>query len=600
MRIGLALSGGGIKGTAHIGAIKAFEENQIEISAVTGTSIGSIITVLVAMGYTADQMLDLFNYFAKDIFRAEPRYLMSNIKNSKRLLGYGALSGETIENVIDECAKYKGLYNITDIKMPIAISSVDIINCKKHVFTNRIVKNDEKYINNIKIDIIYNEVLTDQDKMSNFIYRSLDHIEKIYQEKELLYDVIKNNISNIKIKEINNYQDICKYLNNGFVILLIEDDYSLALEVKKNLTRSIEKPMTETTIRGAMDSFTENIETNIGLIKRRLKTNKLWNEDMELGKYTKNKISILTIKELTNSKIKDNIINKLNSLEIDGVTDTGTLKHLIENETKTIFPTSITTERPDKVVSSLLRGKTVIIIDNCPFVLIMPVDINDFFLSQDDKDSNYINNSLTRILRYLAFFITILTPGIYIALTTFNQEMIPLELLTSFASQRSTVPFPAFFEALLMFISFEILRESDYRIPNVSNSALSIVGALILGEAAVNAGIVSPIMIIIVAITAISALVIVEPELSNAIKWYRILFMLGGTTIGIFGIFIVFIIFTTNLCSINSYGKSFTMPFTPINSDIKNSIIKFPLLKRNKRNKYLTNNIIREVSYEKN
>ncbi len=458
----------------------------------------------------------------------------------------------------------------------------------------------EKYINNIKIDIIYNEVLTDQDKMSNFIYRSLDHIEKIYQEKELLYDVIKNNISNIKIKEINNYQDICKYLNNGFVILLIEDDYSLALEVKKNLTRSIEKPMTETTIRGAMDSFTENIETNIGLIKRRLKTNKLWNEDMELGKYTKNKISILTIKGLTDSKIKDNIINKLNSLEIDGVTDTGTLKHLIENETKTIFPTSITTERPDKVVSSLLRGKTVIIIDNCPFVLIMPIDINDFFLSQDDKDSNYINNSLTRILRYLAFSITVLTPGIYIALTTFNQEMIPLELLTSFASQRSTVPFPAFFEALLMFVSFEILRESDYRIPNVSNSALSIVGALILGEAAVNAGIVSPIMIIIVAITAISALVIVEPELSNAIKWYRILFMLGGTTIGIFGIFIVFIIFTTNLCSINSYGKSFTMPFTPINSDIKNSIIKFPLLKRNKRNKYLTNNIIREVSYEKN
>ena len=458
----------------------------------------------------------------------------------------------------------------------------------------------EKYINNIKIDIIYNEVLTDQDKMSNFIYRSLDHIEKIYQEKELLYDVIKNNISNIKIKEINNYQDICKYLNNGFVILLIEDDYSLALEVKKNLTRSIEKPMTETTIRGAMDSFTENIETNIGLIKRRLKTNKLWNEDMELGKYTKNKISILTIKGLTDSKIKDNIINKLNSLEIDGVTDTGTLKHLIENETKTIFPTSITTERPDKVVSSLLRGKTVIIIDNCPFVLIMPVDINDFFLSQDDKDSNYINNSLTRILRYLAFSITVLTPGIYIALTTFNQEMIPLELLTSFASQRSTVPFPAFFEALLMFVSFEILRESDYRIPNVSNSALSIVGALILGETAVNAGIVSPIMIIIVAITAISALVIVEPELSNAIKWYRILFMLGGTTIGIFGIFIVFIIFTTNLCSVNSYGKSFTMPFTPINSDIKNSIIKFPLLKRNKRNKYLTNNIIREVSYEKN
>ena len=158
----------------------------------------------------------------------------------------------------------------------------------------------EKYIKGIRIDIIYNEVLTDQDKMSNFIYRSLDHIDNIYDSNELLYDVIRNNISNIKIKEIKGYSDICKYLNNGFVILLIENDYSLALEVKKNLTRSIEKPMTETTIRGPMDSFTENIEINMGLIKRRIKSNKLWNYDMELGEYSKNKISILTIDGIGN------------------------------------------------------------------------------------------------------------------------------------------------------------------------------------------------------------------------------------------------------------------------------------------------------------
>lgn len=458
----------------------------------------------------------------------------------------------------------------------------------------------EKYIKGIRIDIIYNEVLTDQDKMSNFIYRSLDHIDNIYDSNELLYDVIRNNISNIKIKEIKGYSDICKYLNNGFVILLIENDYSLALEVKKNLTRSIEKPMTETTIRGPMDSFTENIEINMGLIKRRIKSNKLWNYDMELGEYSKNKISILTIDGIGNDTICNDIINKLNNIKIDSVIDSGSLKHLINNEVKSIFPVCGTTERPDKVANALLNGKTVIIMDNNPFAIIMPMFLNDFFLSQDDKDSNFINNSLTRILRYIAFFITLLTPGVYIALTTFNQEMIPLELLTSFASQRSTVPFPAFFEALLMFLSFEILRESDYRIPNISNSALSIVGALILGEAAVNAGIVSPIMIIVVAITAISALVITEPELTNAIKWYRLFFMLGGTTIGIFGIFIVFIIFTTNICSIKSFGKSYMIPFTPISEDIKNSFIKFPLLKRNKRNKYLTNNIIREVDKYEN
>ena len=344
----------------------------------------------------------------------------------------------------------------------------------------------EKYIKKNKIDIIYNETLCDSDKLSDFILRSLDHIETIYKEENTLYEIIKDNISNMKLKEVKNYKDICKYLNNGFVIILIEGDYSLALEVKKNLSRSIDKPITESTLRGPLDCFTENIETNIGLIKRRLKTNKLWNDDYELGKYTNNKISILSIDGITDNNIKNKLIEKLKKIDIDSVTDSGSLKHLLVKESKTIFPTIMTTERPDKVCDSLLQGKTVIILDNSPFALIMPVFLNDFFISEDDKDSKYMNNSLIRILRYTAFFITLMTPALYIAVTTFNQEMLPLEFLISFASQRSSVPFPAFFEALLMILSFEILRESDLRIPNVSTSALSIVGALILGEAAVS------------------------------------------------------------------------------------------------------------------
>ena len=457
----------------------------------------------------------------------------------------------------------------------------------------------EKYIKKNKIDIIYNETLCDSDKLSDFILRSLDHIETIYKEENTLYEIIKDNISNMKLKEVKDYKDICKYLNNGFVIILIEGDYSLALEVKKNLSRSIDKPITESTLRGPLDCFTENIETNIGLIKRRLKTNKLWNDDYELGKYTNNKISILSIDGITDNNIKNKLIEKIKKIDIDSVTDSGSLKHLLVKESKTIFPTIMTTERPDKVCDSLLQGKTVIILDNSPFALIMPVFLNDFFISEDDKDSKYMNNSLIRILRYTAFFITLMTPALYIAVTTFNQEMLPLEFLISFASQRSSVPFPAFFEALLMILSFEILRESDLRIPNVSTSALSIVGALILGEAAVNAGIVSPVMIIVEAVTAISALLFTEPELINAIKWYRLLFMIGATTIGMYGVFIVFIFFITNLCSINSFGKPYTIPFTPLSvSGLKNSIIKLPLNKRNKRNEYLTNNIVREANHE--
>lgn len=455
----------------------------------------------------------------------------------------------------------------------------------------------EKYIKGIKINIIYNEALTSQDKLSDYIYRSLDKIEYKYKEEDFLYDTIKNNISNIKIKEIKNYQDIVTYLNNGFVILLIENDYSLALEVKKNLSRSIDKPTTEMTIRGSLDSFTENIETNMGLIKRRIKSNKLWNKDLFLGRYTKTKISILHIDGISSSEIEEKILKLLNNIEIDKVIDSGTIKHLIQKEYKSIFPTIISTERPDKVCDALLNGKTVIIIDNSPFALIMPISFNDFFISEDDKDSKYINNTLTRILRYTAFLITIITPGAYIAITTFNGEMLPLELLINFASQRSTVPFPAFFEALIMLLSFDILREGDLRIPNIGGSAISIVGALILGEAAVNAGIVSPIMIIIEAITAISALLFTEPELINAIKWYRLLFMIGGTTFGMYGIYIVFIYFLTNLASINSFNKPYLIPYAPLSIEgLKNSIIKFPLFKRNKRDKYYSKNITRKTT----
>ena len=251
----------------------------------------------------------------------------------------------------------------------------------------------EKYISKRKIDIIYNETLSDSDKLSDFILRSLDHIDTIYNEKDTLYEVIRNNIANMKFKEVKGYDDVCKYLNNGFVILLVEDDYSLALEVKKNLSRSVDKPMTETTLRGPLDSFTENIETNMGLIKRRLKSNKLWNKDFELGRYTKTKASVLTINGICDTSVRDRVLGLISKLNIDGITDSGVLKNLITEETKSIFPTVMTTERPDKVCDALLNGKTVVILDNSPFALIMPVFLNDFFISEDDKDSKSINNT---------------------------------------------------------------------------------------------------------------------------------------------------------------------------------------------------------------
>lgn len=466
---------------------------------------------------------------------------------------------------------------------------------KKDTNNDKDIVYRQKIINDEEIYIIYNEALTDNNKISDFIIRSLDSIDYRYDKKSILYEVIKNDINNFKVTEVDTYKEICYFLNNGFAIILLKNSKYLALEAKKNLTRSIGEPITETTLRGSMDSFVEEIQTNVGLIRRRIKDNNLWTINNDVGKYTKTKTTIMYI----NGVCKDELVNKVNNLikdiDIDGVISSGNIKNLIEKENKSVFPTILTTQRPDKVSKALLRGKLAIIIDGVPYALILPSTLNDYFMSVEDSEGKSINVTFTRIIRYLAFFISLLTPALYISITTYNQELLPTDLLISFASQRESVPFPAFFEALIMIMSFEILRESDLRIPSFSSSSLSIVGALILGEAAVNAGIVSPIMIIVIAITAISALIFPEPELINGLRWYRLLFMFGAAYLGIIGVVLVFIFFLLNLSSLESFSIPYLTPFAPTyKSGLKNSIIKFPTKLLNKKEKYLSNNIEKE------
>ena len=442
-----------------------------------------------------------------------------------------------------------------------------------------------------KIYILYNQTITSSSDISDFIIRSLN---KIYIPT---YNNIVNKISNFKYKSLTNYNDLCYYLNSGFTIILFNKNKFIALETRKDLSRGITTPTTENTPRGALDSFTENIENNIGLIKRRIKSNDLWIKNYRLGKYTDTSVSLLYIKSIAKDSLVTNVDKLLNKINIDGIIATGTIRNLIEKENKNNFPNTMTAEKPYTAVKYLLQGNVIILADNDPFALILPTNINDYFISEEDDFAKSINVSLTRIIRYLTFFITLLTPGIYIALTTYNQEIIPTELLIGIAAQRENVPFSTFIEALVMMISFEILRESDLKIPSFASSAISIVGALILGEAAVSAGIVSPIMIIVIAITSISALTFVEPEFINAMRLYRFLFMLGGTLFGIHGILLVFIFMLINLSSYDFLGMPYLTPFAPpIKAILKDSIIKAPTINITKRNHILTNNITRNKS----
>jgi len=469
----------------------------------------------------------------------------------------------------------------------------NIINkLKKDTNNNENITYRIKYICSKKIYIIYNEPLTSSDKISDFIIRSLDKINNKYNNNIDLITIIKNDIDNFKITEIKTFKDISYYLNYGFTIILIENNNTfLALETKGNLSRSISTPQAESTIRGPMDAFVEDMQTNIGLIRRRIKDNNLWIESQDIGRYTKTKVSIVYINNIAKKEQIEKIKKLINNIDIDGIISSGTIKNLIEKENKSVFPTIITTERPDNVCQNLLRGKIVIMTDTSPYALILPAVLNDYFITTEDSFSKSINISMTRLVRYIAFFISLLTPAIYIAITTYNQEILPTQLLVSFASQRVSVPFPAFIEALIMIVAFEILRESDLRIPTFTSSALSIVGTLILGEAAVSAGIVSPIMIIVIAITSISALLFSEPELINGLRWYRILFMLGASIMGIYGVIIIFIYFIVKLSSLESFGMPYLSPYAPINKiELKNSFIKFPTKSLNKRNQLLSNN----------
>lgn len=441
------------------------------------------------------------------------------------------------------------------------------------------------------IYIIYNQTITSSSDISDFIIRSLNkiHIPTIKN--------IKNKINNFKYKELNNYNDLTYYLNSGFTIIIYSENKYIALETRKDLSRGITTPTTENTPRGALDSFTENIENNIGLIKRRIKSNDLWIKNYRMGKYTDTSVSLLYIKSIAKDKLVNDVDKLLKKINIDGIIATGTIRNLIEKENKNNFPNVMTAEKPYTAIKYLLQGNVVILADNDPFALIMPTTINDYFISEEDDFAKSINVSLTRIIRYITFAVTLLTPGVYIAMTTYNQEIIPTELLIGIAAQRENVPFSTFVEALLMMISFEILRESDLKIPSFASSAISIVGALILGEAAVSAGIVSPIMIIVIAITSISALTFVEPEFINAMRLYRFLFMIGGALFGIHGILLVFIFMIINLSSYDFLGIPYLTPFAPpITANLKDSIIKTPTINLDKRNRMLTDNITKNKS----
>lgn len=404
------------------------------------------------------------------------------------------------------------------------------------------------------MDIIFLESLCSSDKINEYVLKVLSLSKK--KSKDLNNILVGPNTKKIQSKE-----EIINYLLNGFTIIL--GDYYYAIETKGDLVRGISVPTTEPDLHGPKDSFNESIQTNLGLIKRRVKSPDLINIDMDIGLYSKTKVSLLYISSIAEISLVNKVKAKLQKINIDGILDAGNIKQLISRENRSAFPTCQLTERPDKAAGDLLEGKIIILVDSSPLAISLPSFLVDFINPSVDTYSKNININFIKFLRFLCFFVTLFLPGFYIALISYNQGSIPLDLLINFAMQRSSVPIPSVVECLVILVLCAILRESDIRFPSNYGSSISIVGALVMGDAAVSAGIVSPIMIIVVAVTYITSMVFTDVELINSFRHIRFLTLLLVSLLGLFGLYISMFFTLIHLCSLTSLGRPYTYPLAP-------------------------------------
>ncbi|HEX7065915.1 MAG TPA: spore germination protein, partial [Bacillales bacterium] len=381
----------------------------------------------------------------------------------------------------------------------------------------------------MRVAAIYMSGLVDEQLVNDFVSKSLP--SEAPRERGISPFLEHRGPSAEKLKVLDQWDSLINAILSGDTILLADGSTEVVSgDTKGGKTRNISQPNTQLVIRGPQEAFNETISTNIALIRRRIKSPNLRLEAMKIGKVTQTEISLMYIEGIVNTKVLKEVKRRLSEIKIDGILESGYIEQLIQDQTLTPFPTIYNTERPDVVVGNLLEGRVAILVDGTPFVLVVPAVFVQFFQSPADYYQHFLIASFLRLLRLLAFLFTMLIPAMYIALTTFHQEMIPTTLVISLAAQHEGVPFPAFVEAMLMAITFEILREAGIRMPRAVGQAVSIVGALVLGEAAVQAGIISAAMVIVVSLTGIASFAVPAYNITVTSRLIRFAMMILAAT----------------------------------------------------------------------
>jgi len=445
---------------------------------------------------------------------------------------------------------------------------------------------------NVKAAVIYIDNLVDESILFDHILKPLiveSSIENIAAAKIDLEQISDMMLTIGNIKEVQTFDEIVLGIMSGETFLSIQGyAKGFLINAKGYQGRTIGEPSVEPSIRGPQEAFVEVLKINIGLIRRRLRDPNLCFEVHKLGRRGKSDVAIAYIKGIVDQDIVHEVRKRMDSIDIDNLSTTVEIGQLISDSPNCIFPLFQSTERPDKVVSALCEGRVAILMDGSPEAVIVPVTFPILMQSADDYFENWIIASFIRISRYISLLISTLLPALYISTVSFHPGMLPTNLALSIASTRSGVPFPVIIEAILMEFVLELLQEASIRLPKVVGQTVSIVGGLVIGQAAVQAGIVSPIMVIVIAITAVTSFTIPNYSLDISTRTLRIPFMILATTFGSFGVSVGILWVLTYLCSLESFGVGYMESLTPYRiMDLKDTIIRAPLWTFFKRPEFL-------------
>jgi spore germination protein KA len=435
----------------------------------------------------------------------------------------------------------------------------------------------------IKLVLIYTDGLADKRQISEQVMRALALdasvvIPDTEISKAKAYHLIKERSLCInQVEETDRLEKVIDAVLSGDTVLLVDGHGRAIINGARGWdSRQVAEPENEMVVRGPREAFVETLQTNTAMIRRKIKNPNLKIEMFKLGQVTKTDVAVVYIEGIVNSKLVEEVKSRLQGIKIDSILESGYIEEFIQDNPWSPFPQVNHTEKPDRLAARLLEGRVGIIVDGTPIALTVPTVLIEFVHSAEDYYERFQIGTAVRIIRFMSMFLSLIMPSLYVAIITFHQEMLPTALLLSLAAQREAVPFPAFVETILMEITFEILREAGLRLPRQVGQAVSIVGALIVGEAAVRAGLVGPATVIVVAFTGITSFVFFYSA-SFTIRLLRFPLIVMSAILGLYGLISVMIIIVVHLCALRSFGTPYLYPIAPMNlGDMKDVVVRVP------------------------